>query len=130
MILDTGPLIYYIHERNGQLSREATRAIDRHGAMLCASAASLYEITFKARRGSWKEVTRYAAGGIEAALEKAGVTIYPISGEISERAGLFGLDHRDPFDRMIAATCETYNMDLISEDMTIGSLSGNWQCVW
>jgi hypothetical protein len=31
---------------------------------------------------------------------------------------------------LIAATCETYNMDLISEDMTIGSLSGNWQCVW
>lgn len=130
MVFDTGPLIYYIHNRTGRFSRDASREIDRNAAMLCTSAASLYEITFKARRGSWKEVARYAAGGIEAALEKAGVVVYPVTGEIAERAGLYGLDHTDPFDRLIAATCEHYGMNLLSEDMTIGSLSGNWQCVW
>jgi len=130
VILDTGPLVYYIHNRTSWFSRAAEREIDRNAAMLCVSAASLYEITLKAQLGSWKEVTRYAAGGIEEAIEKAGVIVYPINSQIAERAGLYGLDHRDPFDRMIAATCDCYNMNLLSEDMTIGSLSGTWQRIW
>lgn len=115
ILLDTGPLIYHLHDLPA-LSKPARRAADRAGSSIGVSAASIYEIRTKATAGSWREVRRYALADLSPLLVRCGVTIFALTGEIMDRAAEFSWHHKDPFDRMIAATAWQHDLPLISED--------------
>ncbi|MGL5012179.1 MAG: type II toxin-antitoxin system VapC family toxin, partial [Paracoccaceae bacterium] len=53
-----------------------------------------------------------------------GVVFAPLTEDISLSAGLLDWSHRDPFDRMIAATALAFDMTLISADTAFDAVPG------
>ena len=83
------------------------------------SAASLYEITYKARIGKWPEVSPLLTIDLDSRLRAVGFDIVPASGAIMQRAGSFDWKHRDPFDRIIVATALARELTVVSKDETL-----------
>lgn len=83
------------------------------------SSASLYEITYKHQIGKWPEVASMAAPGLANRLEDLGFRILPADGPVMELAGGMDWSHRDPFDRLIVATCLIHGLAVVSKDATL-----------
>ena len=90
----------------------------------CVSAASLYEITYKATLGKWPEVEGLLSVNLDARLRSDGFEVIPVSGAIMERAGRFDWAHRDPFDRIIVATALERALPVVSKDDTLDGVPG------
>jgi len=86
------------------------------------SAVSFYEITQKVRLGKWPEAKPYAEN-LAAVLSEQGGRLVNVDGDIAQIAGLLDWDHRDPFDRIIAATSIVLKLPLISADVAFDELS-------
>ncbi len=97
----------------------------------CVSAASLCEITYKARIGKWPEVAPLLAFDLDARLRADGFEVVPATGAIMQQAGSLDWPHRDPFDRVIVATALSRELAVISKDATLDSNgSSNWKRIW
>ncbi|CAN5661830.1 hypothetical protein BH23PSE1_BH23PSE1_05760 [soil metagenome] len=95
------------------------------------SAASLYEITYKARIGRWPELSPLLAFDLDARLRSDGIELVPASGAIMQRDGSFDWPHRDPFDQIIVATALARGLAVISKDATLDSNGApDWRRVW
>ena len=86
------------------------------------SSISFYEIRQKVRIGKWPEMEPYADDLI-GKLAAQGTRPIAITAEISDLAGALAWDHRDPFDRIIAATSIHLGLPLISADIAFDELS-------
>jgi PIN domain nuclease of toxin-antitoxin system len=129
-LLDTGPLIYALHDPDRNLSRKAKRAVDASFDALAVSAASIFEVRILGRRRSWDECFRYDVEDFNEIVEACGIIVLPVTGEIYNRAADYPLDYRDHFDKLIAATAEVHGLDLISEDQEIERLGAGWNRIW
>jgi PIN domain nuclease of toxin-antitoxin system len=76
---------------------------------------SLYEIGQKVRLGKWPALAPFAAGLLERALGD-GFDPLPLSPGAALAAALMDWDHRDPFDRLIAATALAEGLPVVSPD--------------
>ena len=85
------------------------------------STVSLYEIAQKVRLGKWPEMLPHV-GLLEGLLAERGVTPVALTVEIGVQAGLLDWPHRDPFDRMIAATALVLGLVLVSADTAFDGL--------
>jgi PIN domain nuclease of toxin-antitoxin system len=81
------------------------------------SPISVFEIGQKVRLGKWPEMVHFEAE-MPGLLDGQGALIVALTPAIALRAGLLDWPHRDPFDRMLAATAVMMGMDLISADTT------------
>ena len=97
-----------------RLTARAKNAIEEADAVW-VSAISFFEIAQKARLGKWPEVLA-VADSLPALHETQGGRIAPLDAEICVSAGLLPWPHRDPFDRLIAATALLRKMILASAD--------------
>lgn len=79
------------------------------------SPISCYEIALASQRGRL-ELPCAADEWFEAALEPAGITLFPLTAEVTCQAVGLSPIHRDPFDRMIIATALSYGAKLASVD--------------
>lgn len=79
------------------------------------SAISLYEIRQKVRLGKWLQMEPYSAVLLDL-LERQGIGAISVDAEISQLAGALDWEHRDPFDRLIAASAIRMQMPLVSAD--------------
>lgn len=113
VLLDTHALAWSL-ARDAKLSLRARRAISAADAV-GVSPISIYEIGQKVRLGKWPAMVRFSQDMPEM-LEKQGAVIAPFTEDIALLAGLLDWTHRDPFDRMLAATALEFGMDLISAD--------------
>jgi len=52
------------------------------------------------------------------------IDIQPLTAEIARQASLLAWDHRDPFDRMIAASALELDAPLVSRDPVFDSVAG------
>ena len=86
------------------------------------SVVSIYEIAQKVRLAKWPEMAA-VAGRLSDVLADQGYTGEELTGAIAQMAGLLEWNHRDPFDRMIAATAITMNLPLISADTAFDQLN-------
>lgn len=91
------------------------------------SAISLYEIGQKVRLGKWPEMAPHLTELIEA-VERQGGRLLPISPAASLMAATMDWAHRDPFDRIVAATALTEGLALISADGVFDEIASlqNW----
>ena len=113
LLLDTGPFAFLLmgSVRMRDSLRERIVAEDA----VLVSAISFYEIGQRARIGKWPEMEPYVLGLERRALDD-GFQILPLTGELAMKAALLDWDHRDPFDRMIAATALLEGVPLVSSD--------------
>jgi PIN domain nuclease of toxin-antitoxin system len=105
-----------------KLGPVARAALEDARNELYLSAASLWEVSTKHRIG------KFPAGGIlmeslGILTQKLKVQTLAISVEHAITAGSLAWNHRDPFDRMLAAQCIIENMALASKDSAFASLS-------
>lgn len=129
MLLDTHALVWALISPES-LSNGARRALS--GAReRCLSAASLYEIVYKARLGKWPDVVPLVAFDFEARLIADGFEVIPATGTVMQRAGALDWPHRDPFDRVIVATALIRGVPLVSRDEALdGHGKAGWERIW
>ena len=84
------------------------------------SAALVWEIATKSRLGKLTGVEDIAARPSYHVSELAMVGL-PITLNHASRAGLFEAEHRDPFDRILAAQSQLENLALVSADVALNT---------
>ncbi|HWK57514.1 MAG TPA: type II toxin-antitoxin system VapC family toxin [Parapedobacter sp.] len=115
-LLDTHTLLW-LHDDSPRLSKSAQSIILESSNDLQVSMASFWEITIKKALG--KLVLAYSLSELYEACVVGNITVVPI--QLSNLIQLEGLDfhHKDPFDRLIAATAIDMGMPIISVDPNI-----------
>ena len=97
-----------------RLSQRAKTAIIGASA-IHVSPVSFFEIGQKVRLGKWPEMAPFV-GELRNLLARQGGRAAPCTSEICLAAATMAWDHRDPFDRIIAATAAACSLSLISVD--------------
>jgi PIN domain nuclease of toxin-antitoxin system len=116
-LIDTHVLLWAAFDEDS-LSPKARRLLQSASSEIIVSAASAWEIATKFRLGR----LNFARDLVESFIPKvtsAGYLMLPISAEHALRAGLLPGDHKDPFDRMLAAQAIHEDLPLISNDAKI-----------
>ena len=83
---------------------------------ILVSAATIYEISLKVRRGRLPEAVEFDSDVIINIVDRLGYTLLPLEPESMMRAARFQNEHADPFDRMIAAQAIQNNLPILSTD--------------
>jgi PIN domain nuclease of toxin-antitoxin system len=114
VLLDTHALLWWLFA-DRRLSRKAKALLREPATSVVVSSASAWEIA-----------TKYRLGRIDAAkplmddfggwISRAGFVELPMTSRHAVRAGQWGVSHRDPFDRMLAAQSELEELPLVSRD--------------
>ena len=113
-LLDTHTLIWAAFEPQ-RLGTAARRFISEGKNTVYVSAATAWEIATKYRAGRLPEAERLERNFIEL-VTCYGYTLRPITVEDALRAARLIGEHRDPFDRMIAAQALAEDIPVISVD--------------
>ena len=121
VLLDTHSWVWSL-VTSPRLTHTAATAMANAG-MITVSPISIYEIAQKVRLGKWPELDAHVAG-LETAAVRQGFSMTPFTPQIALRAGLLDWPHRDPFDRMLAATALVAGMALISADPVFDAVPG------
>jgi PIN domain nuclease of toxin-antitoxin system len=104
------------------LSSGGRSAIDEASALFL-SPVSFLEISQTVRLGKWPLMGR-SIGGLPDYVGAASLTVAPLPTEVAVLAGSLDWPHRDPFDRLLAATALSNGWELISADTALDSLTG------
>ncbi len=113
-LLDTHAVIWAV-EIPHLLSRRAHSIVVESRNKLVVSCISAFEIATKSRLGKLPEVESLHLE-FDQALRDAGFTILPVTSSVALRAARLPGEHRDPFDRLIAATALEADIALLSKD--------------
>jgi PIN domain nuclease of toxin-antitoxin system len=113
-LLDTHTLIWAANE-NSRLSKLAASLIADTANTLLVCATSAWEIAVKVRIGKLPEAILLEKD-FEAILKHAGYRLLPITASVALRAGRMQQEHKDPFDRMIAAQALSLDVQVLSAD--------------
>jgi len=101
-----------------QLTALSARIIADPSNTLLVSSITAWEIANKVRIGKLPEA-EFLAHTFTDRMSEAGYTLLPLGVEVALRAGRMPGDHRDPFDRMIAAQALALDIPVISIDTTL-----------
>lgn len=112
VLLDTHLLLWALGSPP-KLSANARRLVDTSDVYV--SAASIWEITVKAALGKLKA----DVAEVLAAVQPAGLTLLPITGEHAARVARLPTRHKDPFDRILIAQAVTEPMILLTNDQAL-----------
>jgi PIN domain nuclease of toxin-antitoxin system len=82
---------------------------------------ALQEIALKVRKGAWDAMAPHS-DQLDALCAAQGMLPAPFTWRMGMLSGLLDWGHRDPFDRMIAATAVEMALPLISKDTAYDSL--------
>lgn len=126
LLLDTHALLWW-WTNDKQLSSAARAAIadERHAVLV--SAASVWEISTKYRLGKLA-MAAVALAQFQSLIEADGFEHLPITWPHSLRAGAYPQEHRDPFDRMLAAQSELEQARLVTCDSAFDAF--NTSVLW
>ena len=118
VLLDTHAWIWSLMD-SGRLGGTVKTAILEADAVH-VSPISAYEVVRKARLGKWPEIVPH----MHALLAEQQTLSAPLTRAVAARAAGLDWDHRDPFDRLIAATAIEMRWTLVSKDIEFDSLQG------
>lgn len=114
LLLDTHALLWWFTD-DDRLSLTAREGIGDDDNDIFVSAASAWEIAAKLRLGKLDGVPDVASRYAEL-VAADGFEHLSIEHKHSLLAGGFTVDHRDPFDRMLAAQSRLEMLTLVSKD--------------
>jgi PIN domain nuclease of toxin-antitoxin system len=122
LLLDTHVLVWALGDLS-RLSQTAAAQIREPANELFVAAITPFELATKHRIGKLPNAeSRLLAFGDH--MRRLGASELPISGHHALVAGQLNCDHRDPFDRMLAAQSITEAIPLVTSDAAFGSISG------
>ena len=113
-LLDSHAILWWWTEPD-RLSAKALAAMSNPDHVLLVSAASAYELLYKAKIGKLP-LPEPVREDFSAAAKLEGWQALPISLVHAERAATDSADHRDPFDRILAAQSREENVPIITCD--------------
>jgi len=130
LLLDTHTFAWWLGNPE-RLSATARREIARLGPRILVSAVSIYEMALKHRRGHWLEVAVIVADPVGQIVAE-GMEALPLQLAHARAAGALDWDHRDPFDRMLAAQAIAEDATLVSADRAFAPLAqtGRLRLMW
>jgi PIN domain nuclease of toxin-antitoxin system len=114
VLLDTHALLWALLSPR-ELSGKARRLLSDRSNTLLVSPASAWEIATKSRIGKLNDA-RDVVANYDAHLRTLGAIDTPITTAQALLAGGFNVDHRDPFDRMIAAQATLLGVPVVTRD--------------
>ena len=115
-LLDTHTFLWSTFEpRNFELSELAKEAIEDVESELYVSSVTIFEIANKYRKSKLSEYRLIAENCIDV-VNELGAKELPLDWEQADLAGKMIWDHKDPFDRMLAAQAKTEDLTLITCD--------------
>ncbi len=117
LLLDTH-VVLWAAAGDARLSRTARKLLGGAAQELYFSAASAWEIFLKTRAGRLK-----LADGpekfLEAAVRNGGLTTLPVLWRHVMRLNELPDHHRDPFDRLLVAQCQSEKLAIVTADENI-----------
>jgi PIN domain nuclease of toxin-antitoxin system len=114
VLLDTHVLFWWL-TADANLSERAKRILSDPTTTVYVSAASAWEIATEVRIGKWPEAADLA-GNLVTVLAEEGFEPLAITLEHAESAGFLHGDHKDPFDRILAAQALPDGLPLVTSD--------------
>lgn len=114
LLLDTHALIWWWLD-DPSLSPPARAAMAAGDHQIFVSAVAAIEIGIKVRRGKLPAL-REAIDDFDAAIDKDGFAPLSITTRHARDAGMLPGEHRDPFDRLIAAQGLLEDMTIVTRD--------------
>lgn len=117
VLLDANALLWWLND-NPALSARSKAAIADPANDILFSAVSIYELVYKRRLGKLDE----DVGALRPAAEADGFVELPVTAAHAERAAKLEWNHRDPWDRLIAAQAEIERCALASVDRQFDAL--------
>ena len=121
LLFDTHALLWWLTD-DAQLPEPVRRAVANEANDVFVSAASAWEIATKQRLGKLDGIAPVAGWFIDLAAADGFVPL-PITPLHALRAGAYAQEHRDPFDRMLAAQSELESMRLVTRDPAFDAFS-------
>jgi PIN domain nuclease of toxin-antitoxin system len=97
-----------------RLSKPALAAISSAYTVL-VSPITFFEIAQKVRLKKWPEMEPFV-GQLDKLLVRQGGSVAGFDPAICITAGIMAWTHRDPFDRLLAATAIRFKLPLVSAD--------------
>lgn len=103
-----------------RLSKKAEAAILEADAVF-VSPISFFEIGQKVRLGKWPQMTPYV-DQLPALLEEQGGRVASLTPKVCLQGAVMAWEHRDPFDRLLAASALHASVPLVSADAIFDTL--------
>ncbi len=117
-LLDTHAVIWVARNERHRFSPQIAGLLDRTPSSIHVSAASAWEIATKNRLGKLPGMGGYL-DSFEERLAVAGFTGLSMTIQHGILAGRLEGDHKDPFDRYLAAQALLENLTLLSNDKAL-----------
>ena len=121
-LLDTHALLWYTNEPE-KLSPEATDTIRNEENSIFVSAINLWELGIKFRIGKLPEAEPLVTNWFEM-VARLQVGDLAFSSLHSSEAALMAWEHKDPFDRALAAQALVEELTLVAYDAAFSNLPG------
>jgi PIN domain nuclease of toxin-antitoxin system len=114
MLLDTHMFLWWLFN-DSRLPERIRKYIQNIDNQVYVSAASVWEIATKFRLGKLPKASSVAKN-VSEWIKKAGFQALNVKPEHVQLAGSWDINHRDPFDRMLAAQAKLERLPLASID--------------
>lgn len=125
LLLDTHALAWWVFDDH-RLSNKVQKLVSETDDVF-VSAVSAYEIVRKYNLGKWPEA-KPLVDRFETVVEMHAFAFLPLNAVHALRAAQLPGDHRDPFDRFIAAQAIVENLLVLTVDPALQGLGADW--VW
>lgn len=113
-LLDTHTLVWWVTD-DPQLSSDALEILRGREHEILVSAATAWEISTKYRLGKLRAVESFVTD-MTGWIREEGFAELPVDLRHGEKAGSWPQEHRDPFDRMLAAQSALEDVPLVTRD--------------
>lgn len=118
-LLDTHTLAWAVLEPD-ELSTRVRKILEDPDNVPFVSTASIWEISVKYRGGRWPAALPFMDEELYAGfLDSLRAVELPITSRHARVAGQFDVEHKDPFDRIIAAQAFLEGLPLLSKDRAL-----------
>jgi len=122
-LLDTHVFVWLVSPPTGGVPEHVMEALDVPGSRCVVSAVSAFEVATKVRLGKF-DAARDLVARWHHYVDRLGAQRLDLSSEHAIEAGRLDWDHRDPFDRLLAAQAHIDGLTFVTSDTAFDGAPG------